>query len=162
LDKDDPEPDPTKRIRYYSWNDDWQFRCFENYPGINVDETGCHLPIFPPNLKVSLAPEKFILRHYEIRSYAHGIRKVDKMLARYAEHEMKKWGLQKKYAKFGRDESYFVIDSSRLTRYNEDRLWDLKRKFDGHRGYGLLSLRSSEQVENEMEKYRRLIASGHQ
>lgn len=161
MDKDDSEPDPTKRIRYYSWNDDWQFKCFKNYLGTNVDEAGGHLPIFPPNVKVSLAPEKFILRHYAVRSYAQGMRKVDEMLARYTEHEKRKWGL-KKYTKFGREESYFIIDSSRLTRYDEDGFWVVERKFDGHRGYGFPSLRSSVQIENEMERLGRLIASRHQ
>ena len=156
-DKDSTEPDVRRRIRYYSWNDDWQFKCFRYYPGINIDEAGSHLPVFPRGVTVRLAPEKFAMRHYAIRSYEQGLRKVhEERLARYPEHEKKKWGLQK-YTKFGREERYFVIDSSKLTRYDDDGRWVLERKFDGHRGYGFPSLRSSEDIEKEMEKYRTIL-----
>ena len=158
-DKDSPEPDVTKRIKYYSWNDDWQFKCFRNYPGINIDETGSHLPIFPRDVRVRLSPQKFTMRHYAIRSYKQGLRKVfDERLARYPEHEKRKWGLHK-YTKFGTEESFFIIESSILTRYDEDGRWVLERKFDGHRGYGFPRLTSSEEVENEMEKHRTAIQS---
>ena len=161
-DKDISEPDVRKRIRYYSWNDDWQFKCFRNYPGINTDEMGSHLPIFPRDVKVKLSPHKFTMRHYAIRSYEQGLRKAfDERLARYPEHEKNKWGLHK-YAKFGREERYFIIDSSTLTRYDEDGRWVLERKFDGHRGYGFPSLTSSEEVEKEMEKHRGTIESRDQ
>ena len=161
-DKDSSEPDVRKRIRYYSWNDCWQFKCFRNYPGTNIDEAGSHLPIFPSDVKVRLSPCRFIMRHYAIRSYAQGLRKVfAERLPRYPEHEKKKWGLRK-YMNFGREERYFIIDSSRLTRYNDDDHWVSERKFDGHRGYGFPSLTSSEEVEKEMEKYRRPIPAQNQ
>jgi glycosyltransferase involved in cell wall biosynthesis len=157
--KDSLEPDPRRRIRYYSWNDDWQFKCFRNYPGFNVDETGSHFPVFPKGVTVKLAPEKFVMRHYAIRSYEQGLRKVfEERLVRYPEHEKKKWGLHK-YTKFGREEKYFIIDSSLLTEYREDRRWVLERKFDGHRGYGFPSIKSSEEIEKEMEKIRRGLES---
>jgi len=161
-DRDSSEPDIRKRIKYYSWNDDWQFRCFRNYPGINVDETGSHLVIFPRDVRVRLSPHKFTARHYSIRSYEQGLRKAfDERLARYPEHEKRKWGLHK-YEKFRREERYFIISSSMLTRYDEDGRWVLERKFDGHRGYGFPSLTSSEEVEKEMEKLRKAIDSRHE
>jgi len=161
-DRDSSEPDIRKRVKYYSWNDDWQFKCFRDYPGTNIDEAGSHLPIFPRDVKVRLSPHKFIMRHYAIRSYEQGLRKAfDERLARYPEHERRKWGLHK-YARFGREERYFIIGSSMLTRYNEDGRWVLERKFDGHRGYGFPSLTSSEEVEKEMEKHRRTVESRDQ
>ena len=149
------EPDIRKRMKYYSWNDDYQFKCFRHYPEINIDETGSHLPVFPKGTSVSLSHEKFTMRHYAIRSYEHGLRKVfHERLPRYPEHEKKKWGLHK-YTKFGRDERSFIIDSSLLTEYKEDAQWVLERRFDGHRGYGFPSFKSSEEIEREMENIRK-------
>jgi len=158
-DKDSRETDVKKKMKYYSWNDSWQFRCFRSYPGTNIDVTGGHLPIFPSGIKVRLSPNKFIMRHYAIRSYEQGMRKIfEERLPRYPEHEKKKWGLNK-YTKFKREEQYFIIDSSRLTEYKEDGQWQVERNFDGHRGYGFPQLNSSEEVQKEMEKYGKLLKS---
>jgi len=155
-DQDSTCVDIRQKIKYYSWNDNWRFKCFRNYEGTNIDETGGHLPIFPPRVRVNLSPNKFILRHYMIRSYEQGLRKIKTRLARHDEYGKKKWGL-KLYEKFGEDERYFIIDSSRLTKYNEDGQWVLERKFDGHRGYGFPSLCTSEHVETEMNKFRDVL-----
>lgn len=156
-DKDSNDKDIRRRIRHYSWNDNWQFKCFRNYPGTNIELSGGHLPIFPRGIRVNLSPNRFVKRHYMILSYKHGMRKVhEERLPRYSEDEKKRWGLHK-YSRFGREEEYFVIDSSRLTEYHEDGKWVLERKFDGHRGYEFPNLRTSEEIEIEMEKYRKLI-----
>jgi glycosyltransferase involved in cell wall biosynthesis len=156
-DKGCSEPDVRKRIKHYSWNDDYQFRCFRYYRGINIDESGGHIPVFPEDAPVNLAPEKFTIRHYAIRSYEQGLRKVFReRLPRYPEHEKKKWGLDK-YTKFGTDERYFVIDSTLLNEYREDGQWILKRTFDGHRGYGFPSYKSTEEIEKEMENIRKTL-----
>lgn len=158
-DQTSTEPDVRKKLRYYSWNDNWQFRCFKNYPGTSINETGGHLPIFPLHVRVNLSPEKFVLRHYPIRSYKQGLKKVfEDRLPRYSKDRKRKWVLPK-YFKFGREERFFVIESSKLTRYNDDGKWCLERKFDGHRGYELPNLNSSSEIETEMENHRKTIGS---
>jgi len=96
----------------------------------SYEQAGSGLAIFPRDVRVRLSPHKFTMRHYAIRSYEQGLRKAfDERLARYPEHEKRKWGLHK-YARFGREERYFIISSSMLTRYDEDGRWVLERKFD--------------------------------
>jgi len=129
-DRDSTESDVRKRLRYYTWNDDCQFHCWKVYDGINVGDGGGHYPTFPKNVPVRLAPTKYVLRHYRIRSYAQGMKKVfvDR-LPRYSESERRKgWHLH--YDKFESDESFFVIDSRNLNRYEEDGRWVVKKTFD--------------------------------
>jgi glycosyltransferase involved in cell wall biosynthesis len=129
-DRDSSEPDVRKRLRYYTWNDDLQFRCWRVYPGIIVVGTAGHYPAFPNDLKVTIPKTKFILRHYRIRSYEHGLKKVfEDRLPRYVVEEQRK-GLHVHYSKFERDDTFFIIDSRNLNKYNEDCNWILKKTFD--------------------------------
>jgi glycosyltransferase involved in cell wall biosynthesis len=127
------EPDVRKRMKYYTWGDDVQFRCWKVYPGINVGNAG-HYPEFPRNVKIKIPRKKYVLRHYRIRSYRHGLRKVfSERLPRYDEEEKRK-GLHVQYDKFGTDLSYFVINSANLIKYGDDGGWVLKKTFDGSWG----------------------------
>ena len=124
------ESDVRKRIKYYTWNDDMQFRCWKFYPGIKVTETTGHYPEFPRNVKIKIPHKKYVLRHYRIRSYEHGLRKVfSERLPRYDESDKRK-GLSVQYDKFGTDLAYFVINSGNLNRYNDDGKWSLRKTFD--------------------------------
>jgi glycosyltransferase involved in cell wall biosynthesis len=126
--------DVRKRIKYYTWNDDDQFRCWKVYPAIKVDEFGSHKPSFPPRVAEKVSPNKFVLRHYKIRSYEHGLRKVfDERLPRYSKPELR-LGWHVHYNNFVRDERHFIIDSQQLTRYNDDGNWSLTKTFDGSFG----------------------------
>ena len=133
-DLDSRERDVRRRLRYYSWQDDYQFRCWKVYAGMNVDELAGHEPSFPPGVEVRFSPNKFVIRHYKIRSYEHGLRKIFRdRLPRYApELRAKGWHIH--YDNFGTQRDYFVIDSSKLTRYDEDGNWNLARTFDGSFG----------------------------
>ncbi len=134
IDHDSQEKDVKRRLRYYSWHDDDQFRCWKVYPGMNIDEFGGHKPSFPPGVEMRVSPNKFILRHYKIRSYEHGLRKVFReRLPRYApEQRAKGWHIH--YDNIGTSRDYFVIDSSKLTRYDDDGNWNLAKTFDGSFG----------------------------
>jgi glycosyltransferase involved in cell wall biosynthesis len=126
--------DVRKRITHYSWHDDDQFRCWMVYPGIIVDEFGSHKPSFPPEVEEKVSPNKFVLRHYKIRSYEHGLRKVFReRLPRYSPSELQS-GWHAHYNNFTRDEHNFIIDSQQLTRYNDDGNWSLTKTFDGSFG----------------------------
>ncbi|MEM4650090.1 MAG: glycosyltransferase family 2 protein, partial [Candidatus Bathyarchaeia archaeon] len=122
---DSSERDVRKRIKYYSWSDDFQFRCWKVYPGMTIHEGGGHIPKFPEGISIKVSPNKFIMRHYKIRSYEHGLKKVFyERLPRYSPTGLKKgWHIH--YNNFKRDKNYFVIDSSKLTRYDEDGNWNL-------------------------------------
>jgi glycosyltransferase involved in cell wall biosynthesis len=129
-DRDSSEPDVRKRLRYYTWNDDLQFRCWKVHPGIIVVGTAGHYPVFPSDLKVKIPKTKFILRHYRIRSYEHGLKKVfEDRLPRYLAEEQRK-GLHVHYSKFERADTFFIIDSRNLNKYNEDCNWILNKTFD--------------------------------
>lgn len=134
LDESLPEKDPRKRLRYYSWLDDWQFRCFKAYQGVTIHESGGHVPKFPEGTKARISPNKFILRHYKIRSCEQGLRKVfAERLPRYSpQARTEGWHVQ--YDNFQPNKSFFVIDSRKLTRYDEDGNWNLTRTFDGTYG----------------------------
>jgi len=101
---------------------------------MTIHEAGGHIPKFPEGEAVRVSPNNFILRHYRIRSYEHGLRKVFReRLPRYSP-ELRRSGWHVHYNKFGTDKSYFIINSSKLTRYNEDGNWNLTKTFDGSFG----------------------------
>ena len=124
--------DVRKRIRYYSWNDDDQFRCWKVYPNMSIDEFGSHQQSFPHRSRSESFPNKFVLRHYKIRSYEHGLRKVfnERLPASYSPNKLQ-LGWSVHYNNFTRDKHYFIIDSQKLTRYNDDGNWSLTKTFDG-------------------------------
>jgi len=123
--------DVRKRIRYYSWNDDMQFRCWHVSSEMPIIRVDGHLPEFKQGSPLRVSPNKFVLRHYRFRSYEHGLRKVFmERLPRYSPEE-REAGMHHQYDKFERDRRHFVLDSSRLTRYEEDGNWNLIRTFGG-------------------------------
>ena len=122
--------DVRERMKYYTWNDDCQFHCWKVVDGIRVREGGGHYPIFPENVKTSVAPTKYVLRHYRVRSYQQGVKKVfAERVPRYSDEERQK-GWHVHYDNFKRDESFFIIDSRNLNKYEEDGKWIAKKTFD--------------------------------
>jgi len=148
-DWDSLERDVRKRIKYYTFNDNFQFRCWRVFPGISVAEGGSHYPNFPRGQPVCLSPTKFVLQHYPIRSYEQGLRKVFRdRLPRYAPEEKRKgWGIH--YDHFKEEREFFIIDSNKLTRYNDDGNWNLTRTFDG--SFGAVKPTSIEDPSSLME-----------
>jgi glycosyltransferase involved in cell wall biosynthesis len=128
------ETDVRRRLRYYSWNDDAQFRCWKMYPSVSVFETIGHDAELPDGTPAHVSPNKFVLRHYKIRSYEHGLRKIfhDRLPRFSPEERAKGWHVE--YDNFGTHRDYFVIDSSKLTHYDEDGNWNLAKTFDGYFG----------------------------
>jgi predicted RNase H-like nuclease (RuvC/YqgF family) len=97
-----------------------------------------HFPVFPLAQEVKISPNKFILRHYRIRSYEQGLKKVfEDRLPRYAPSESKR-GWHRHYSNFTREKQSFVIDSKKLTKYNEDGKWNMERTLDPWLGDRLL------------------------
>jgi glycosyltransferase involved in cell wall biosynthesis len=147
--------DIREKMKYYSWNDDWQFRCWKHYPGTTIHETGGHLPIFPKEIKVHLSPNKFTLRHYCIRSVEHGMKKVfEERLKRYSKKEMD-MGWHKRFKKFERDRKSFIIPSEKLFRYNNDEQWMLEKRLNLSSAYDSLPKKwDSETVRTLMTQFK--------
>jgi glycosyltransferase involved in cell wall biosynthesis len=124
------EPNVRKRLKFYTWTGDFYFLAWKHYVGIDLTTTGGHKPIFPREIKKRVFPTKFILRHYRFRSSEHGLRKVFKeRLPRYAPEEHRiGWHIH--YDNFKPDQSYFIINSAKLNRYDEDGKWVVKKVFD--------------------------------
>ena len=129
-DQESHETDVRKRLKYYTFNDDLQFRAWKTFPGITVTGTVGHYPVFPDKVKIRIPRTKYILRHYRIRSYEHGLKKVfSERLPRYPPEEQKK-GRHVHYSNFRQEKKFFVIYSGNLNRYNEDGKWITKKTFD--------------------------------
>lgn len=123
--------DVRERIRYYSWNDDMQFRCWKVMPESPLTEVSPHLPRFKSEGILRVSPNKFVLRHYRFRSYEQGVRKVFReRLPRFSPEERKK-GRCHQYDNFERNRRYFVMDSRSLTKCKEDGNWNLIRDIGG-------------------------------
>jgi glycosyltransferase involved in cell wall biosynthesis len=129
-DLESTEQDVRKRLKYYTWNDDLQFRCWKICKDVKVTGTAGHYPVFPKNVKYKIAKTKYILRHYRIRSYEHGLRKIfTDRLPRYPPEE-KNAGRHIHYDNFKRDRSCFIIHSDNLIEYEADNRWVTKKTFD--------------------------------
>jgi|SRR5208282_2536759 len=124
------EPNVRKRLRFYTWTGDFYFLAWKHCVGIDLIRSGGHKPIFPREIKERIFPTKFILRHYRFRSSEHGLRKVFKeRLPRYAPEERAiAWHIH--YDNFKPNQSYFIINSAKLNRYDEDGKWVVKKVFD--------------------------------
>jgi len=129
-----PLKDVKERLRYYTWNSDFYFRAWRHYPGTDIITHAGHRVVFPRGVEEKVSPIKFVMRHYKFRSLEHGIRKVFKeRLPRYDPDEVA-GGWHIHYRNLKPDASYFIVDSQKLNRYEEDGRWDLERKFDPYFG----------------------------
>lgn len=126
--------DVRKRLRYYTWITDFHYRAWKHYPGTDLLAYAGHKPVFPPDVKERVSPFKFPLRHYKFRSLEQGMRKVfNERLPRY-DPKNRSLGWHVQYSTFKPDPNYFIIDSRKLNRYNEDGRWNLERVFDSFFG----------------------------
>jgi Glycosyl transferase family 2 len=91
-----------------------QIRCWKKTPGVELESTGGHDTQFDGR---RVFPLRFILRHYPIRSQAHGERKVfQERRPRYATREQALgWHVQYDHVAEG---ASFIKDSSTLTRFD--------------------------------------------
>jgi glycosyltransferase involved in cell wall biosynthesis len=124
------EPDIRKKLRFYTWSDDFRYKAWRYYPGATDEENGGHYPVFPRGIKAKVSPRKLVMRHYRFRSPEQAVRRVFKeRLPRYAPEE-RAIGSHHQYDHFEEDPQFFVLDSHMLSRYDGDYNWDLTRRFD--------------------------------
>jgi glycosyltransferase involved in cell wall biosynthesis len=121
--------DVRQRLPYYTWADERQEKGWFGCPGTRNSRLGGHSIDFPPSVVKRVYPRNFVLRHYRIRSYEHGVRKVfSERLPRFA-GEPSKWHTH--YTGFRGDRCYFEIPKQRLTRRVEGEPWNREPRFHG-------------------------------
>lgn len=112
-----PGDDVRRAFQYYQRHDHdrLQIRCWKRSAAqLDLASSGGHEAVFAGR---RVFPERFILRHYPIRSQAHGERKVfEERQRRYlAAERARGWHVQYDAAKPG---DSFIADASTLTRYD--------------------------------------------
>jgi len=117
------EPDVRKRVTYYTYNDDNQEKCWANLPGVDIAQEAGHQVFYPPGIEKSISPNHFVMRHYKIRSYEHGLRKVFQQRQPRFRGQPEGWHIQYSWMSPARE--CFVRDPSTLTKYEEDGQWNL-------------------------------------
>jgi glycosyltransferase involved in cell wall biosynthesis len=129
---DENETNPLKRLKYYAYTDDFHFPFWRNYSGTDCWSGGSHFVFFPPEVKWKVSPNKFVIRHYKIRSLEQGRRKtLDHKIKRFKHPPLPDdWMIH--YDRFLDDRSYFVKDPGSLTRYDENGKWNLECKLGEH------------------------------
>ena len=134
MDSSSSEPDIRKRLRFYTWSDDFQYKAWKYVPGATYRETGGHYPLLPRGTKPKVSPRKLVMRHYRFRSPEQAVRRVFKeRLPRYSPEERAN-GWHAHYDHFKEDPQFFILASDMLSRYDEDCRWDLTRRFDWYNG----------------------------
>lgn len=129
LGDDSSENDIRRRLRYYTWADDRQEKCWKAFFGANNSRTGGHVIDFPSDIIKKRASMNFVIRHYRIRSIEHGKRKVfSERIPRFRD-EPEDWHVH--YNGFGRDDWYFELPAEWLNEYREGQPWNCERKFHG-------------------------------
>jgi glycosyltransferase involved in cell wall biosynthesis len=121
------ESNVRARLKFYSWVGDYRFKAWKWYPSTTYDD---HKPTFPNKIEKKISPTKFVMRHYQIRSYEHGLRKIFEERMKRFDPQEKKMGWHKQYDYYIPEKNLFVIDSSKLTEYKEDGNWNMEMKYN--------------------------------
>jgi len=117
------EIDIRKRIKYYTFNDDRHESCWLHVPGVDISKEGGHTVFFPSGIEKRVSPTRFVMRHYKIRSYEQGLKKVYKDRLPRFRGEPTGWHIQ--YNWMTPDIKNFVRDPEILTEYQENGQWNM-------------------------------------
>jgi glycosyltransferase involved in cell wall biosynthesis len=121
--------DVRERLTYYTWADDRQEKGWLACRGARNSRMGGHQIDLPGHVAKRIYPTNFVLRHYRIRSFEHGVRKVfGERLPRFAGEPLH-WHTH--YAGFGAERRYFEIPKEWLTRRIEGEPWNREPRFHG-------------------------------
>jgi hypothetical protein len=123
-DRDDPdEPDPLKRLRYYSHWDVGMHRCARWAPGIDFARWRGHKPVLPPGMEWRESPRLYVSRHYPLRSPEQIERKLGRVRPR---SDMPRAHSQ--YLRLIHGDGDPRIPTTVLNRYAGDHRWSLEQK----------------------------------
>jgi hypothetical protein len=160
--------------------DKLQVKCWKKHPGIDLRSTGGHDAQFPQR---RVFPVRFLLRHYPIRSQAHGERKVFReRKPRFVEAERKKsWHIQydgmepgHRFLRSTRQLEKFDLEAARLSVWTQHRgveeaqqlaaereraLDEARRALDEMRRARDAELRERQHVESELSRERERIVA---
>jgi glycosyltransferase involved in cell wall biosynthesis len=129
-DYESKERDVRRRLRFYTWSDDYRYKAWKYYPGATHRDSGGHFPIFPRGVGSRVSPRKFVMRHYRFRSPEGAMHKVFReKLPRYSPEERSR-GWHVHYDHFIADPQFFITDSKLLSEYTENLEWDRAKKLE--------------------------------
>ena len=124
------ENNVRKKLRFYTYSDDFRYRAWKCNPAVSDHNSGGHYPSYPAGIKVKVSPRKFVMRHYRFRSVQGAMDKVFKnRLPRFAPEERAR-GWHVHYDHFKKDPRFLILDSGKLSRYDEDGRWDLTKRHE--------------------------------
>lgn len=131
-DDDEEASSVKKRLRYYSYQNDFQYRAWKYFPGINRD-TISHFPLFPKEITYKIFPKKFVLRHYPFRSREQAEKKMSDRKEKLGDL-IKPEGRHSHYYRILNQDYSGKTDHKLLTKYKEDNSWSFEKKFTPYIG----------------------------
>ncbi len=123
---DDSIKSVKNRMKYYSYQNDFQYRVWKFIPGVLAEEGG-HYPTFPKGGQYKIFPTKFVLRHYPFRNKKQMENKIKNRIettsgsSNYRYFEV--------YQKINEQNFSDKVDHSCLAKYNDDNNWSKEKKF---------------------------------
>ena len=120
--------DIKEKLRFYSWESDIHYRAWKYSPGIRVEPSGGHYPVFLEEQKYRICPRKFVCRHYRFRNEEQAKNKIAQVLPRINDTAQKKMGGFIDYDSLSKSNSLLITNHKLLTKYNEDNNW----KYEGN------------------------------
>jgi len=123
---DDSDSDKSikNKLKYYSYQNDHQYRAWKFIPGILGGEGG-HVPTFPKRVQYKIFPKKFVQRHYPFRSTYQAEQKVKSRIEKIVNVS----GGTRRFKKIHQQNFSERVDHKLLTKYHEDNHWCLERKY---------------------------------
>jgi len=118
-----------EKLPYYSYQGDYVYRAWKYFSGIGVEQGGTHYPSYPQGYKYKISPNKFVLRHYPLRTKEQAIKKKKSRMERIANTAATKIGWHKHYEQILENDFSEKMDHKLLTKYKEDNKWNFEKKF---------------------------------
>lgn len=116
-----------EKFPYYKWRSDFAYRAWKFMPGINVEYSGGHYPVFPDEYCYKIYPKKFVLRHYGFRGEEQ-VKKKLKGKTRGIDYRKTKEGLAEYTLNMLKGDYGKKVDHNLLTKYEENEKWNLEFK----------------------------------
>jgi len=118
-----------EKYQYYSWQHEHAYRAWKYFPGVGVEETHGHLPVFPPNVTYRISPRKYVLRHYRFRNINQGKTNNIKRVQRLEGTALEKINGCRHWKIIAENGGPKIINHNLLFKYNDDNLWKCERMF---------------------------------
>lgn len=117
------------RLSYYSIYHDFIYRAWKVYPGIFPEVFGGHLPVFPPDYRYNIFPQKFVIRHYPLRNKEQAEKRIQSRVKRNENTAETKTGWHIGYFTINQKNYSDPVNHKILVKYNYDNNWNTEFKF---------------------------------